>query len=206
MDAYFGIIMLLGRYLFLGLVYYFVYWGFRSLVVEMRAERAAPVAAGTRAPAPVAARPGAVPAPVTSSAPVAAPVAAPPAAPVAVTPAPAAPVSAPAPAPDPASTPALACLVVRDPGQSGLQAGQVLSLTAAVTIGRAPDNGLVVNDRFCSQHHAMIFLQQGRRILRDRNSTNGTFHNGRPVTEDIVLRNGDQIAIGTVSLEYRSAR
>ncbi len=52
----------------------------------------------------------------------------------------------------------------------------------------------------------MIFLQQGHRILRDRNSTNGTFHNGRPVTEDIVLRNGDQIAIGTVSFEYRSAR
>ncbi|MCE5238834.1 FHA domain-containing protein [bacterium] len=204
MDAYFGIIMLLGRYLFLGLVYYFVYWAFRSLVVEMRAERAAPVAAGTRAPATVAARAGAVPAPVASSAPVMTPVAAPPAAPVAATPAPAAPISTPARAP--AVAPALASLVVRDPGQSGLQAEQVLSLTAAVTIGRAPDNGLVVSDRFCSQHHAMIFLQQGQRILRDRNSTNGTFHNGRPVTEDIVLRNGDQIAIGTVSFEYRSAR
>ncbi len=100
----------------------------------------------------------------------------------------------------------MAALVVTDAGQSDFQPGQALTLTAAVTIGRAADNGIVLHDRFCSQHHAMIFLQQGQRILRDRNSTNGTFHNGRPVAEDVILQGGDQITIGTVTFEYRSAR
>ena len=76
-------------------------------------------------------------------------------------------------------------LVVDDPGQSNLRSGEVIDLTAAVTIGRAEDNGLVITDKFCSTHHALIFLKSGQRILRDRNSTNGTFHNGRRVTEEL---------------------
>jgi len=234
LDAYFGVFMLVGKFLFLGLVYWFIYWAFRGLFVEMRAESQASAAvapAGT-----VAARAGAVPTPVTpppAVAPppaprrVAAPVPAsapvpPPAMPaLAATPAPAPPaavvpapvVAAPAPAARTSQPPSgmvpgpvLAALVVRDPGQSDLQAGQTINLTAATTVGRAADNGIAMHDRFASQHHAMIFLQQGQRILRDRNSTNGTFHNGRPVTEDVVLKNGDQISVGTVVFEYRSAR
>ena len=205
MDAYFGIVMLVGKYLFLGLIYWFIYWAFRGLFAEMRADRHAPapavasVSARTGAVAPAAARPVAAPRP---SAPAPAMASAPAA--VAAVPDPAPP---PALAPPPAAVaaPALAALVVKDPGQSNLRAGQALDLTAAVTIGRAADNGITLQDRFCSQHHAMVFLQQGRRMLRDRNSTNGTFHNGRPVTEDVVLQNGDQITIGTVTFTYRSA-
>ena len=198
MDAYFGIIMLVGKYLFLGLVYWFIYWAFRGLFVELRAEPAAPAAAMAGR---VATRPGAVPvqSPVASApAPVAAPVVAPMGAASAV--------AVPAPRPAFPAAPALAALVVRDPGQSDLKAGQTLSLTAAVTLGRAADNGIALQDKFCSQHHAMIFLQQGQRLLRDRNSTNGTFHNGCPLAEDVVLQNGDQITVGTVTFEYRSAR
>ena len=97
-----------------------------------------------------------------------------------------------------------AALVVLDPGQSPLPPGQVIELTAAATLGRAEDNGILVADRFCSSHHAMIFLQGGQRLLRDRDSTNGTFHNGRRISQDVVLHHGDRLGLGTAVFEYRS--
>lgn len=213
MDAPLGIIMLAGKYLFLGLVYVFLYWVFRGLFSQAQAE--GPVASAAPAVAPVRpvvrpASPPAVAAPSVAAATVAAPPAQPApvipppqAAPVALPPSQPAPAPAPAPA-APAASPAVASLLVRDGGQSELKAGQVYPLTAAVTLGRAADNGIVIRDKYCSSHHAMIFLQQGRRLLRDRNSTNGTFHAGRPVTQDVVLADGDVIQVGTVTFEYRS--
>jgi hypothetical protein len=183
-DAYFGLVMLIGKYLFLGLLYAFLYWSFRGLFDRIT-EEVTPRASAS--PVAVSVAP-----PMAQPATVAGPVVVPPAAP--------APQRAVAPA-----GPTVASLIVRDPGQSNLKAGQIVTLTAAVTIGRADDNGLVVQDKFCSQHHAMIFLQQGQRLLRDRNSTNGTFHNGQRLVQDIVLKHGDRITVGTATLEYRAA-
>jgi pSer/pThr/pTyr-binding forkhead associated (FHA) protein len=95
-------------------------------------------------------------------------------------------------------------LIVRDPGGSGLSAGTVFPITAAVTIGRAKDNSIRISDRFASGHHAIIFLKNDRRILRDRGSTNGTARNGKRVADEVALSNGDLIGVGTVVLEYRS--
>jgi hypothetical protein len=81
--------------------------------------------------------------------------------------------------------------------------GEEFHLLAAATIGRDPTNLVVLDDRFVSAHHALIFLKEGRRVLRDRGSTNGTFLNGRQIEEDAWLRNGDRLAIGTTVLEYR---
>ncbi|MHB8997842.1 MAG: FHA domain-containing protein [Armatimonadota bacterium] len=191
MDVPFGLIMLVGKYLFLALVYGFLYWAFRGLFAQSALEaKSQPFAAS---------QPVAVPAPLTVSVPmtVAAPAAIP--APVA------APVMAPAAYdPTPLPAPARAALIVEDAGQSGLTSGQVIDLTAAVTIGRAEDNGIVIADKFCSTHHALLFLQGGQRILRDRNSTNGTLHNGQRVEQDVVLADGDTVTIGTVVLRYRA--
>lgn len=187
MDASFGLIMLAGKYLFLGLLYVFLYWGFRGLFERMTEEAgprqpavagAVPVLQPAIAPAPAGV--GSVAAAQGSGrdARVAVPVAAP--------------------------VPTAATLVVQDAGQSDLKAGQTITLTAAVTIGRADDNGLVVHDKFCSQHHAMVFLQHGQRLLRDRNSTNGTYHNGQRLIQDVVLQSGDRITVGTITFEYRA--
>ena len=206
----FGLIMLVGKYLFLALLYWFLIWAFRGLFSQLAREgRAAPVPVR---PQPVAAVPATQPAPVAPPRPVSVqprvvtferaeprqPIAAPSRVELPVAP-------APAPAPPIAATPARAqaVLVVQEPGQSSLKRGQVIELTAAVTMGRAEDNGLVLGDRFCSSHHAMVFLQAGQRYLRDRNSTNGTFHNGQRVTEDALLLPGDRVAMGTVVFEYR---
>lgn len=105
----------------------------------------------------------------------------------------------------PQSQSATAQLIVHDRGDSGLQNGQIFALTAAVTIGRSAENAIVIGDRFASSRHALIFLKDGQRILRDRGSTNGTFCNGRRVHDDIVLAEGDMLRIGTATLVY-SAR
>ena len=186
MDASFGLVTLVGKYLFLGLLYLFLYWAFRGLFERMTEEASARpgVAAGV-APALAPRMPAG---PVTSSATAPPGAVAPTMRQTAVSP-----------------VPTVANLVVLDPGQSELKAGQIINLTAAVTMGRADDNGLVVRDKFCSQHHAMIFLQQGQRLLRDRNSTNGTLHNGQRLIQDVVLKSGDRITVGTVTFEYRAA-
>ncbi|NPV46937.1 MAG: FHA domain-containing protein [Armatimonadetes bacterium] len=190
MDMPLGLILLIGKFAFLAALYAFLTWAFRGLFRQMGLEASAGVAPVPPQPAP---RP--VPAPVAH--------------PVASAGAP--PATARSGAAD--GSPLVSAisheharprLVVQEPGQSRLLAGQVIELTAALTIGRADDNGLVIDDRFCSSHHALIFTHGGERILRDRDSTNGTYHNGRRITGDVVLRDGDRINIGTVALDYRA--
>jgi hypothetical protein len=188
-----GLILLVGKFVFLGMLYAFLLWAFRGLFRQMGLE------AGVAAtPRQVATRP--------TSAPLAA---APPAAraPEAIAVA-GAPLGASEARPGLVSAithdPARPRLVVQEPGPSRLLPGQVVELTAALTIGRAEDNGLVIDDRFCSSHHALIFLHEGQRVLRDRNSTNGTHHNDRRMSGDVILRDGDRINFGTVALEYRA--
>jgi len=83
-----------------------------------------------------------------------------------------------------------------------ISVGREFALLAAATLGRADFNAVALPDHFASMQHAIIFLQDGRRVLRDRDSTNGTMLNGRKVTADMVLRDGDQITIGTTVLKY----
>ncbi len=68
-----------------------------------------------------------------------------------------------------------------------------------LTIGRAPDNGLVVRDGRASRHHARIDARRGTLILSDLGSTNGSFVNDRRI-EAVALGAGDRIRIGTTSL------
>ena len=68
-----------------------------------------------------------------------------------------------------------------------------------LTIGRAPDNRLVVRDGRASRHHARIDGRRGTLILSDLGSTNGSFVNDRRV-ESVALGAGDRIRIGTTAL------
>ncbi|MBE2281826.1 MAG: FHA domain-containing protein, partial [Prosthecobacter sp.] len=72
------------------------------------------------------------------------------------------------------------------------------SLEAAViSIGRAEDNMVVVDDASVSGHHAEIEQTDNGLILRDLGSTNGTRVNGVPVTET-VIHEGDAVCFGSV--------
>jgi predicted component of type VI protein secretion system len=70
---------------------------------------------------------------------------------------------------------------------------------AMSTIGRRPDNTIVVEDAAVSGHHACVFRDGDDLVVEDLESTNGTFVNDKRVTRQ-RLRRGDVIAIGKHTL------
>jgi len=74
---------------------------------------------------------------------------------------------------------------------------------APLTIGRAGDNGLVINDSRVSRHHARLQARRGALVFTDLGSTNGSRVNGSRVAE-VALGEGDQIEIGDTVLVVES--
>jgi hypothetical protein len=70
-----------------------------------------------------------------------------------------------------------------------------------VTIGRAADNDICIENLAVSGRHAAVETFQNDSFLVDLGSTNGTLVNGNPVTRH-ALRSGDYITIGKHSLTY----
>ena len=83
--------------------------------------------------------------------------------------------------------------------------GQRIPITSSYfTIGRSADNELRVEGRLVSRQHALIVRQDGRYILYDRESTNGTWVDGRRIAQH-VLQPGEQIQIGTAVFVFQQA-
>jgi pSer/pThr/pTyr-binding forkhead associated (FHA) protein len=93
--------------------------------------------------------------------------------------------------------------VVRYPAAEELE-GEVIPLLTANTLGRAPDNSVVLPDPSASGYHARIDFDQDRFILADMGSTNGTFLNDSVVMKPTVLRAGDRIQIGSAVFVFRA--
>jgi hypothetical protein len=68
-----------------------------------------------------------------------------------------------------------------------------------LTLGRAPDNGLVLADRRVSRHHARLQARRGTLVITDLGSTNGSRVNGVRVDE-CVLGAGDRVVLGDTVL------
>lgn len=64
-----------------------------------------------------------------------------------------------------------------------------------VTIGRKPDNTIQVDIKAVSSHHCEVTRRDGAYLLRDLESSNGTFVGETPVREH-TLRNGDVLVVG----------
>lgn len=71
-----------------------------------------------------------------------------------------------------------------------------------ITIGRASDNNVCLQDGTVSLHHAKLILNGGRIILQDLNSTNGTFVNGQLVRGARELNRQDIVRIGNKTLPW----
>lgn len=76
--------------------------------------------------------------------------------------------------------------------------GAVYPLHAVTNIGRTSDNNIVLDCRFVSNYHARIYLKNDAYVIRDMNSTNGTFLNDVKVDKPTVIRNNDLINIGGI--------
>ncbi len=71
----------------------------------------------------------------------------------------------------------------------------------SLTIGRANDNDVVIQDVLASRHHAFLVETAIGMEIRDAHSINGTFVNGVRVGS-AVLSEGDVVTIGNVDLVY----
>jgi Nif-specific regulatory protein len=86
-----------------------------------------------------------------------------------------------------------------DPAVMDLEPGQT------VTLGRSRSNEIVLHDEHASRQHARVQFKQGRWILADLDSRNGTHLNGEPVTREMPLTNGSTIQIGGALVHFTLA-
>ncbi len=77
-----------------------------------------------------------------------------------------------------------------------------IQLFAKITIGRETDNSVVVDSKLASRHHCIIQKIREEYFLKDENSTNGTFLNGRKIPCDkyVRLKIGDKVTVGAANL------
>lgn len=68
------------------------------------------------------------------------------------------------------------------------------------TVGRVEDNTFQISDGSVSSHHAEIILKGPEILVKDLNSTNGSFINGEKITETI-LKPGQILRLGQVELK-----
>lgn len=87
-------------------------------------------------------------------------------------------------------------IVLRELDGHMLASGETYPLLPLTSLGRAPTNSIIISDSFASSEHAVVMLKNGQWWLEDRQSRNGTTLNGMPVTQSIIITDGDIIGIG----------
>jgi pSer/pThr/pTyr-binding forkhead associated (FHA) protein len=103
--------------------------------------------------------------------------------------------------PAPTATANVLRLLVVDSGGAELRQGQVVVVEAGVTLGRSEHAGLVLADPAVSAEHARLERRDGRWVVRDLGSTNGTLLNQGVIDGEIALTPGDVLGLGNVRLE-----
>ena len=73
------------------------------------------------------------------------------------------------------------------------------------TIGRVDDNTFPIAEPSVSSHHCEILLRGSEVVVRDLNSTNGTFINGEKITES-VLKPGQILRLGQIEMRLETER
>ncbi|MGQ0846753.1 MAG: FHA domain-containing protein FhaB/FipA [Sporichthyaceae bacterium] len=117
------------------------------------------------------------------------------------------------PAPVPAARPAKPIKPPRNrrgtPSQLVVTAGALAGTSVAlqdgvqVTLGRAPDSTIVVDDDYASNKHARIFPSDGQWFVEDLGSTNGTYLDRDKVQGPTPVPLGTPIRIGKTAFELR---
>ena len=94
----------------------------------------------------------------------------------------------------------MAKLVIQNQGMTG-RACELQ--TDRTTIGRVEDNTFQIADPSVSSHHCEVHLHGSEILIRDLNSTNGSFINGEKIAEQ-VLKPGQTLRLGQVELKLEA--
>src|SRR5437899_9074611 len=71
------------------------------------------------------------------------------------------------------------------------------------TIGRVEDNTFQISEPSVSSHHCEVLLRGADVVVRDLESTNGTFINGEKVRES-VLKPGQVLRLGQIEMRLET--
>lgn len=94
----------------------------------------------------------------------------------------------------------------RPPAVLTLPGGQRVEIREGhYVMGRSLDSDVVVNDSNVSRRHAEFVCAAGEVVVRDLGSTNGTKVNGVTVTGEQILRHGDVIGLGAVTITFEAS-
>src|ERR1700744_6013403 len=96
----------------------------------------------------------------------------------------------------------MAKLVVLSEGMTGQSYELKVDKT---TIGRVEDNTFQIAQPSVSSHHCEVLLRGNDVVIKDLNSTNGTFINNQQITTEGVLKAGQILRLGQVELRLETA-
>ena len=94
----------------------------------------------------------------------------------------------------------MAKLVVLSVGMTGRTQELKVDKT---TIGRVEDNTFQIAEPSVSSHHCEVLLRGSDVVIRDLNSTNGTYVNGEKVTES-VIKPGQILRLGQIEIRLET--
>src|SRR5579872_2974157 len=76
-------------------------------------------------------------------------------------------------------------------------------VNGTASLGRSRDNDIFIVDPSVSRHHAILEVREGKLVVRDTGSTNGTFVNGERV-QLRTLQPGDVVAFGKTHMRVEA--
>ncbi|MFO0642912.1 MAG: adenylate/guanylate cyclase domain-containing protein [Polyangiaceae bacterium] len=79
---------------------------------------------------------------------------------------------------------------------------QAIELRGTNSLGRHPNNSIQLLDKIVSKEHCIVEERDGRFVLRDLGSLNGTYINGERVRGEQLLKHGDEISLGMTRARY----
>ena len=85
--------------------------------------------------------------------------------------------------------------VIQTGVNSTLEQGSVVPIRGIITLGRKPENTIVLTEPFVSGNHAKIYAKNNNLYVEDLNSTNGVYVNNERIQEKYKLVADDEVKI-----------
>lgn len=76
---------------------------------------------------------------------------------------------------------------------------------ASLTVGRDAACDVHIDNAAVSKKHCEFVNKEGKFLVRDLGSSNGTFVGSEKLTGDHILKDGEEVVIGSYSLKYENA-